>query len=275
MNRVNFKTEPGDSMSDLYQNFQKFFELIVADTAELLEHVYRIRYQVLCVEQRLPGFDPVLCPDQMERDGYDSHSSHILLRYRPSGEFIGTVRLILHDSSRPEKPLPVELYGQLDPALCDVKALPRQQTAEISRFLVVSQFDRRKGDRRKQAGGAERREQTGAQQGREQRGTQQDRRSSDRRSALSIGLVLMAGVMRMSVKYDIRHWLSVADPALNKLMSFYGLNFNPIGPPVNYHGIRRPYYVKVEDALERMYNEHRDAWEVVTDCGEYNLAHTN
>ncbi|SEQ36001.1 N-acyl amino acid synthase, PEP-CTERM/exosortase system-associated [Nitrosomonas ureae] len=85
----------------------------------------------------------------------------------------------------------------------------------------------------------------------------------------------MAGVMRMSVKYNIRHWLSVADPALNKLMGFYGLNFNPIGPPVNYHGIRRPYYVKVEDALEKMYNEHRDAWEVVTDCGEYNLAHTN
>lgn len=274
MNRVDFEPELGDSMSDLYQNFQKFFELVVADTAELLEHVYRIRYQVLCVEQRLPGFDPVLCPDQMERDGYDSHSSHILLRYRPSGEFIGTVRLILPDSSRPEKPLPVELYGQLDPELCDVKALPRQQTAEISRFLVVSRFDRRKGDRRKQVEETEG-EKREVHQEREQRGTQQDRRSSDRRSSLSIGLVLMAGVMRMSVKYNIRHWLSVADPALNKLMGFYGLNFNPIGPLVNYHGIRRPYYVKVEDALEKMYNEHRDAWEVVTDCGEYNLAQAN
>lgn len=249
-------------MSDLYQNFQQFFELVVADTAELLEHVYRIRYQVLCVEQRLPGFDPMLCPDQKEMDSYDSHSSHILLRYRPSGAYIGTVRLILPDSSRPEKLLPVELYGQLDPTLCDVNALPRQHTAEISRFLVISQFDRRRGDRRKQSEevDGEKRE-------------VQDRRSTDRRSSLSIGLVLMAGVMRMSVKYDIRHWLSVADPALNKLMGFYGLNFNPIGPPVDYHGIRRPYYVKVEDALERMYEEHRDAWEVVTGNGEYNLDH--
>ncbi len=256
-------------MNDLYQNFQKSFEILIADTAELLEHVYRIRYQVLCVEQRLPGFDPSHCPGEKEKDSYDSHSCHVLLRYRPTGEFIGTVRLILPDNRQPEKLLPVELYGQTDPMLCDIKALPRQQTAEISRFLVMSQFDRRRDERRRE----DRRKET-TETGSEKRGTQ-DRRSSDRRSGLSIGLVLMAGVMRMSVKYNIRHWLSVADPALNKLMGFYGLNFNPIGPPVDYHGIRRPYYVRVEDALEKMYNEHRDAWEVVTDCGTYSLMRVN
>lgn len=256
-------------MNELYQNFQKYFEIVTVDTDELLDHVYRIRYQVLCVEQRLPGFDPALCPDQMEKDGYDNHSSHVLLRFRSSGQFIGTVRLILPHPSKPEKLLPVELYGQLDSTLCDIKALPRQQTAEISRFLVISQFDRRKGDRRKD----EHQNQT-EEPGSEKREAQ-DRRGSDRRSTLSIGLVLMSGVMRMSVKYKIKHWLSVADPALNKLMGFYGLNFIPIGPPVNYHGIRRPYYVKVEDALERMYQQHRDAWEVVTDCGAYKLIHTH
>ena len=258
-------TQLGDSMTELYENFHKFFEIIVADTAELLENVYRIRYQVLCVEKRLPGFEPEHCPDQQEKDGYDSHSCHVLLRYRPTGDFIGTVRLILPDSSKPEKLLPVELYGQTDPMLCDINALPRLQTAEISRFLVVGQFDRRKDERRREG----RRKQV-AEIDSDNRGAQ-DRRSTDRRSALSIGLVLMSGVMRMSVKYNIRHWLSVADPALNKLMGFYGLNFNPIGPPVNYHGIRRPYYVKVEDALDKMYKERRDAWEVVTECGAYNL----
>lgn len=182
-----------DSMNDLYENFHKFFEIVVADTAELLEHVYRIRYEVLCVEKRLPGFDSELCPDKLEKDSYDSHSCHVLLRYRPTGDFIGTVRLILPDSSHPEKPLPVELFGQADPALCDIKALPRQQTAEISRFLVISKFDRRKGDRRKRT----------AQVESEKRKTQ-ERRSTDRRSALSIALALMAGVMRMSVKHNIR-----------------------------------------------------------------------
>lgn len=256
-------------MNDLYQNFQKFFEIVIADTAELLEHVYRIRYQVLCIEQRLPGFDPAHCPDEKERDNYDSHSCHVLLRHRPSGDFIGTARLILPALSKPEKPLPVELYSQTDPMLCDIKALPRQQTAEISRFLIKGQFDRRRDERRRED---RRKEATEAAS--EKRNTQ-DRRSSDRRSGLTIGLVLMSGVMRMSVKYNIRHWLIVTEPAVNKLMGFYGLDFNPIGPPINYHGIRRPYYAKVEDILEKMYNEHRDAWEVVTDCGAYSLIRVN
>ncbi|NBQ67805.1 MAG: PEP-CTERM/exosortase system-associated acyltransferase [Nitrosomonadaceae bacterium] len=252
-------------MNDLYQNFQKFFEIVVADTTEMLEQAYKIRYQVFCVEHNF--LDASLYPDKLEKDDYDNHSSHVLLRYRPTGDFIGTVRLILPDVSKPEKLLPVELYSQTDPALCDIKSLPRQQTAEISRFLVMSQFDRRKDERRKEG-----RRKESAEIDSDKR-TPQDRRSSDRRSGLSIGLVLMSGVMRMSVKYNIRHWLSVAEPALNKLMGFYGLNFNPIGPPVNYHGMRRPYYVKVEDALEKMYKEHHDAWEVVTDCGTYSFIH--
>lgn len=253
-------------MNDMYQNFQKFFEIVVVDTTELLEQVYRIRYQILCVEQRLPGFDPVNCPSDKEKDSYDCHSSHVLLRYRPTGNFIGTARLILPSLSKSEKLLPIELYGQTDPELCNIKVLPRKQTAEISRFLVTSQFDRRKNERRK-----EDRRKEAVEIGGDKRGGVQDRRSTDRRTGLSIGLILMSGVMRMSVKYDIRHWFMVTEPALNKLMSFYGLNFDPIGPPVNYHGMRRPYYVKVEDVLNRMYKEHHDAWEVVTDCGAYDF----
>lgn len=252
-------------MNDMYQNFQKYFEIVVVDTTELLEQVYRIRYQILCVEQRLPGFDPESCPNEKEKDSYDSHSCHVLLRYRPTGNFIGTARLILPGLSKSEKLLPVELYGQTDPALCNIKALPRMQTAEISRFLVTNQFDRRKDERRKDQRRKEITETDSDKRG------EKDRRSTDRRTGLSIGLILMSGVLRMSVKYNIRHWFMVTEPALNKLMSFYGLNFNPIGPPVNYHGMRRSYYVKVEDVLDRMYKEHHDAWEVVTDCGAYDF----
>ncbi|MBV6448803.1 PEP-CTERM/exosortase system-associated acyltransferase [Nitrosomonas sp.] len=258
------KTELDDSMSELYQNFQKYFEIVVADTAELLECVYRIRYQVLCVEKRIPGFDPSLYPDQLEKDSYDSRSSHVLLRFRPSGGFIGTVRLVLCDLLHPEKLFPVESYAPLDPALFDIKKLPRQQAAEISRFVVISQFDRRKVDRR----GEDRRKQA-VETDSDKRNTQ-ERRSGDRRATPPIALILMAGVMRVSAKYNIRDWISSMEPALNRLLSFYGLNFNPAGPPVNYHGIRQAYYVRVEDVLKRMYEEHRDAWEVVTDCGKYN-----
>ncbi len=250
-------------MNALYTNFQHYFEIIIADTADLLEHVYKLRYQVLCVEKRLPGFDSTHRFDQQERDSYDSHSLHALLRYRPTNDFIGTVRLILPNAEQPDKKLPVEIYGRADSTLCDIQALPRSETAEISRFLVISQFDRRRSDRRRD----DRRKQ--AAENFEEKKLNQECRMKDRRSALSIALVLMAGVMRMSIKYNIRNWLSVMDPALNRLLGFYGLNFNPIGPLVDYHGFRRSYYVKVDDVLEKMYKDHYDAWEVVTERGIY------
>ncbi len=252
-------------MSDLYNNFHKYFEIVEADSDELLEIVYRIRYQVLCVEQRIPEFDASLYPDKLEKDNYDSHSSHVLLRFRPSGDFIATARLILFDPLQPEKPFPVESYTQQDLELCNIKALPRQQVAEISRFVVVSKFDRRKGERRSQ--GIRKVDENAAVSER------RERSSTDRRSTPNIALILMAGIVRMSIKFNIKNWLSGMAPALNRLLSYDGLHFKPIGPLVNYHGLRRPYYVKVGDVLNRMYKEHHDAWEVLTEFGKYHPIH--
>ncbi len=255
-------------MSALYDSFKKYFEIVIADTPELLEYVYRIRYQVLCVEKRIPGFDPILYPDKLEKDDYDSRSSHALLRFRPSGDFIATVRLIFSDLLHPENPFPVETYAPFDPTLYDITALPRQYIAEISRSVVVSQFERRGIDRydsdlyknnlpkQKVSINSE-------------KGTIQDRSLIDRRSGPPIALILMASVVRISTKYDIKSWISSMEPALNRLLRYYGLGFNPAGPLVNHHGIRRPYFARVEDVLNRMYQEHYDAWEVVTDRGKY------
>jgi len=239
-------------MNDLYDAFHKYFEIVMVDTPELLKAAYRIRYQVLCVEKRLPGFDQSLYFDGEEKDSYDNQSSHALLRYRPSGNFIGTVRIILFDALNPEKLLPVEEYTQIERELCDMSKLPRHQTAEISRFVVVSQFDRRKGERRnlktRKGGFIERR---------------------DRRTTPHLALVLMAGVLRMSDNHNIRNWVSVMDPVLNRLLSYFGLGFSVIGPLIDYHGIRRPYFMKVNDVLAEMEKNHHDAWEVVTENGKY------
>jgi len=242
----------------LYESFRQNFEIITADTDELLEQVFRLRYQVLCIEKRLPDFDFKHYPNRLEKDDYDSHSAHILLRHRSSNEFIGTVRLILADTMRPQKKLPIELHGQLDPALCDIQALPRRRMAEISRFLITEQFDRRKGNRR---------ERTGSDHNVISR--EKDRRGGDRRSEVNIALALVAGVMRMSANHDIRYWFSVMDPSLNRLLGFYGLGFDPIGPPVNYHGIRRSYHARVDDVMTKIYDRHREVWEFVTERGTY------
>ena len=71
-------------MNDVVAAFHEYFEIIDANSPELLREVFRLRYQVLCVEQRAPGFEPSNYPDGLESDQYDRHSSHILLRHRPS-----------------------------------------------------------------------------------------------------------------------------------------------------------------------------------------------
>ena len=238
-------------MSDLYEAFHEYFEIVIADTPKLLEEVYRIRYQVLCVEKRLPGFDQSLYVDGLEKDDYDDHSSHVLLRYRLSGSFIGTVRLIQFDPLNPEKLFPVEKYAQLDSALCDMSKLPRQQTAEISRFVIVDKFGRRKSERRNL----------------EMRKDHTERR--DRRSSPHLVLALIAGVVRMCAYYDIRNWVSVMDPALNRLLSNFGMDLRPIGPTIDYHGLRKPYFMKISDALSKMKEKYPDTWDVVTEYGKY------
>src|SRR6185312_3072567 len=133
-------------MNDVVAAFNEYFEIIDADSPELLCEVFHPRYQVLCIEQRAPGFEAASYPERMESDSYDRHSSHFLLRHRPSGKFVGTARLILPDPLDPYKLFPTERHMRLDPALIDVSKLPRQSMGEISRLVVVRRFSRRRDE---------------------------------------------------------------------------------------------------------------------------------
>src|ERR1700684_376337 len=63
--------------------------VLVVDTPELLSEVFRLRYQVYCVEK---GYEPGY--DGMESDEFDSDARHVLLIHRASGEPVGTVRIV-------------------------------------------------------------------------------------------------------------------------------------------------------------------------------------
>ncbi len=240
-------------MNNLYEAFHKYFEVVVADTPELLKEVYRIRFQVLCVEQRLPGFDISNYPDGLESDSYDHHSRHILLQHRESGNFMGTVRLIMFDPLNPEKPFPMELHTQFDQELLDINKLSRRHTAEISRFVILERYVRRKADRRNV----------------NTKESSNKHIVTERRCFPNLGLSLIVGIVRISAQYEIKNWVSVMDPALNRLLAHTGADLNPIGPLTEYHGLRRPYFKKIIDVLGKMHDKYRDAWEVVTDYGKY------
>lgn len=233
-------------MNKIYEAFHEFFELIEADSMALKAEAYRLRYRIFCEEE---GFlDVGNYPEKLETDDYDAHSIHILLRHRASNTFVGTVRLIQQDPICPDKPFPIEKYSQIDSHLIDIKKLPRREVVEISRFAILKEYAKRRGSR------SEDLDKTSA--------------VTERRRFPNIGLALVVGIVRACAKHDISHWLSIMDPTLNRLLSFYGSNLEPIGPLVNYYGWRRPYHIQLSVVLDRMYKKHRNVWELMTDHGK-------
>ncbi|SER75221.1 N-acyl amino acid synthase, PEP-CTERM/exosortase system-associated [Nitrosomonas sp. Nm51] len=258
-------------MSETYNTFKRAFNLIEANTPALRREVYQLRYQVFCLHYKyLPASS---YPDGLEKDEYDQRSVHMLIQFIPTGKFVGTVRLILPDQSNPESLFPIELNTQIDPALFRFNVTTRKYTAEISRFLISPDFDRRKQNRRKpseqnQPSNSATTAQSAANHNPVDERRKGERRNSDRR-CLSIYMVLMAAVVRMSAANDIRYWLSAMDPALNRLVGFSGMRIDPIGPVVNYHGLRQPHFGEINDVLTRTYKRNYGAWEVITDRGKY------
>jgi N-acyl amino acid synthase of PEP-CTERM/exosortase system len=153
---------------------------------------------------------------------------------------------------------PMELYSQFYKEYVNIQIL-RKHTTEISRFIIRSDFFKRKEDSHFL----------------DDNNLMGDYAKGRRRFPHPM-LALAVGVIQLCAKNDIYYWLSSMNPALNRLLNFYGMQFDPIGPLVNHHGLRRPYYVCLLDVLERMYANHREIWELVTDNGRIwpaNLEH--
>jgi len=238
--------------NDMLNAFDEYFEVVIADTPELLEQAFRLRYTVLCIEERAPGFEAAGYLDGLETDEYDRHAHHLLLKHRPTDTFIGGARLVFPDPSNPGKPFPVEQHTQIDPALIDISKLPRQHTVEISRFILVGKYSRRREERRRA----------------ESRAAGEKRDPGNRRRFPHPMLAISVGIIRMCIRQGITHWFSIMEPSLNRLLGFYELQLNPIGPLVDCHGPRRPYYAEISKVLERLHTNNLPVWELVTDQGK-------
>ncbi|MDT8363163.1 MAG: PEP-CTERM/exosortase system-associated acyltransferase [Nitrosomonas sp.] len=241
-------------MNEIKAAFDEYFEIVNADTPELLEEVFALRYRILCVHNTFPDFSGSRFPDGLEHDEYDSRAVHVLLRHRSSGIFVGTVRLILPDQRHPENKFPTELHTRFFPGVTLDTTL-RQQIGEVSRFAILSEFFRRKKDHVSDASNGQNGQASVA--------------KHDRRRFPHPMLALVVGVIRLCARHKVYHLLSSMDPALNKLLGFYSLQLDPIGPTSDYHGVRCPYHVYVPDMLDRVRGNNRDTWELVTDHGEF------
>jgi N-acyl amino acid synthase of PEP-CTERM/exosortase system len=213
-------------LSDVYH---QWFELISADTPELREKAYRLRYQVYCCENQHETPEEHL--ENMETDVFDCRSIHSLITDRANGMTIGTVRLILPEPELHEANFPIQRicsHSQL------IK-LPIPGTAEISRFAISKKM------RKLVVGDC----------------------SNDMKCSIVLGL--MKAIVQMSWKYGITDWLAVMEPSLLRLLRRFGIHFAPIGPFVEFHGVRQPCHANVASMLARVRQENLGLWEFATE----------
>jgi N-acyl amino acid synthase of PEP-CTERM/exosortase system len=237
---------PHPPIAGLKGIYDSFFRVVPADTNELREQSFRLRYQVYCVEN---PFEPVAeNPGERETDQYDAQSVHSLLLHHPTGAVVGTTRLILPGVNGHAHPLPVHTLCSPDLLARFAHRIPAGGTAELSRFAVAKEFRRRVEDRDTIAGGLS------ISDGRQ-----------PRRAIPHISLGLMQSALAMSTRHRITHICAVMEPSLLRMLRHLGIHFENLGPLVEFHGRRQPCFCDIEQLLARTWEERPDVWEVLTD----------
>lgn len=233
---------PSSDGAPLSEVYWRYFKVLDADTPDLRQVSYRLRYQVYCVEH---PFEPPN-PNGIEVDPYDEHSGHALLIQQQTGLPAGTVRMVLPDAKNPEKSFAFQDLCT-DPAIRDHRRFPIERAGEISRFCVSKQFRQRIQDRALIDLPA----------------NSEFNEGEMRRVIPNMTLGLIQWLVRFSRAQGLTHWCAVMEPHLLRLLARLGIHFEPKGEVVEFHGRRQPCVAELEPMLARVKAERPDIWEVI------------
>jgi N-acyl amino acid synthase of PEP-CTERM/exosortase system len=218
--------------------FNTHFETVTADSPERVRMAQKLRHQVYCIENPLEHENR----EGIETDTFDSHAAHSLLVYRPSEIPVGTVRLILPLADETAPSFPMQTVLDAD-ALREFKKIPLHAAAEVSRFSISRQSRRL-----------------------------METHDPDQKDLLSntgplMRLGLIQALVRMSLQNNVTHWCAVMEQSLLRMLAAMAIHFVPIGPVVEYHGLRQPCFCVLPKMLDDV-KRHRPAfWSVLTSGG--------
>lgn len=207
--------------------YQEQFQVIHAVSPKILDRIYRLRFQIYCVENRFE--DPADNPNGRERDANDDRAAHLLLLHRESGEAAGTARVILPELE--DRPLPIEEVLDTD-GRQSFRDLPPGSTGEISRFAVSRVFRRHQ--------------------------LQEFRFPPGTMRFITFGL--FRGILEICLERRITHVTAIMEPALLRLLSRFGLNFHAIGGLVEYHGLRQPCVARLQELIDNVRQGCQPLW---------------
>jgi N-acyl-L-homoserine lactone synthetase len=240
-----------------------FTASIVSGEKDLTD-IYRLRYKVYCLEW---GFEK---PENHVSGGitdiFDSHAIHFAVK-DDSQKIIGAIRLIM-DS---DEGFPIEKYCELD---INKDEIHHDRIAEISRLVIHRDYRRRAEDKYIYGPDEERRsigsfafeynysynrrsEDRQRYKHHMQRGSISQ---TERRKRHEIIISLYKAIYIESKRRQLSHWYAVMTKGIVTLLDRFGLKFEAIGDPVDYHGIRTPYLGEIVKIEEEISNREPDLY---------------
>lgn len=236
--------------------FNSVFNVQLAESPETINEVFEVRYQVYCIDR--PFEDPNCFADKREHDTYDPRSTHALIRHTQTGDNVAAVRLVMAGNTPDQLDFPMEgpCVHRMDQSAQEAfSGACREQIAEISRMAVSREFRRRLNEEKSVSGISESAYYSDCENG--------------RRAMPYISLGLFAAILQMSVKHGITHWMAVMEPAQLRLLKRFGVEFDHVGPVLEYHGRRRPAFTESASLIDRLRIRRPDVWSLVTEAGRY------
>lgn len=238
-----------------YQDYWRAFDLIHAQTDELKERAFRLRYDVFCKEnafEKAGGADGGA--QGLEFDAYDPRAFHYLLVHRDSGEDAGTVRILLANEQDPRQSFP--LQGVCDHPLLgiDSKVL---RLAEFSRLCMARRFRRRPLDGKILPAYYE------TETGDAAKGLSR----FFRRHIPYAPLGLMRAAFETALEFNVPDVITAMDTTHLRTMKRIGFSYRVLGPRIDYHGGQQPIIFNIKHVLDNMAIENPECWEIVSDQG--------
>jgi N-acyl amino acid synthase of PEP-CTERM/exosortase system len=230
----------------LAHHFHEYFSIHIADTIDLKNEVFKLRYDVYCAEL---GYEKD-CPIDCEKDNFDEYSIHVLIKHTPSGIYAGCVRLVTPPPQNPKALLPFEANcsQSFDPKkVAFLREGENIKVGEVSRLAVLSRFRLRGSDAKSPDGiNSERMPIEICMEG--------------MRYFPFIAVALYFAATSIVRYHKIKYAVVMMEIRLARLLKLSGINFIQLGETIDYHGQRALFYIEptfiddLKPELKELYN---------------------
>ncbi len=225
-----------EKKTTLIEDFERYFKIELVTTEAQAKQTYGVRYRVYCEEFNYEAID--LFPDEMETDEFDAHSLHCLIIHKATERAAGCVRLVPANKNHQNGLLPLEKFCKesLDSELINSFNIDRNSVCEISRLAVDTAFRRRPGETATRFGVFDSID-----------CTKQEQRTF---SLIALSAFLAGGALTyLTNKTNV---FAMMEPFLPRLLKRTGIVFEKVGKDVDYHGIRAPYFITPQSAMDNI-----------------------